>query len=179
MGITADQLIPRTLGIRQDYYVITQTLTWGDTVFTTHVTLGSAPTDPPTQASHHDNSSSLTNAQIGAIAGSITGVFLLVVMLFCCCRRPIPPPKRSSNRSSYSSSYIVDDSPEPWPQQPFHRPAPVYQNSATYRSPSVVPRTPVQRPPPVPELIPGGPKYPTYRANPIPNPRNPTVPHVT
>ncbi|KAH7170089.1 hypothetical protein EDB81DRAFT_774416 [Dactylonectria macrodidyma] len=194
----------QSIAARQEAHVIIQTLTWEHTTFTTHVTLsGSQPTDSTTVVTeHHESSGGLTNAQVGAIVGSLVGFFVLVMIIICCCRRrpPPPPPRRHGDRrsyGSYSSSYFTDDTPEPWPPKGQYRrtpkPAtprmmPPQQMPPQFMPPQFIPpmtprstrshRSFVQRPPPVVERIPGGPKFPTYRAIPIPNPRRPTVPHV-
>jgi hypothetical protein len=194
MASTTDEPHPHTLAIRQDVHVITQTLSWQHTTFTTHVTLGGpatasaeaeATTRPTTTAiptEHHSGAGGLTDAQIGAIAGSIVGVFILVFVVLCCCCQRRPPPARHGDRRSYasytSSTYIVDDAPEQPPPPPPRWYWP--RTPRTPRAPSVVRPSPVQSqwPPPVAERIPGGPKFPTYRAIPIPNPRRPNVVHL-
>ena len=95
------------LEARQEVHVITQTITLPSTTFTTHVTLGTiaAETDSPQAPGSHDDNH-LTNAQIGAIVGSILGVFILVLLVIFCCLRQrrvkvVPAPK--SYRDSYSS----------------------------------------------------------------------------
>ncbi|KAH7162174.1 hypothetical protein B0J13DRAFT_535329 [Dactylonectria estremocensis] len=200
MAAITDGPTLQSIAARQEVHVITQTLTWAHTTFTTHVTLGgSQPTDDSTTVAttHHESNGGLTNAQIGAIVGSVVGVFVLVMIILCCCRREPPPPSRrhGDRRSygSYSSSYFTDDTPEPWPPKGQYRrtpkpmtPRPMMpaQPMPAQFMPPMTPRSTrshrsfVQRPPPVVERIPGGPKFPTYRAIPIPNPRRPTVPHV-
>ncbi|KAF5013008.1 hypothetical protein FDECE_955 [Fusarium decemcellulare] len=172
---------PHIKAIRQEAQVITQTVSLPSTTFTTHVTLGVAATDrpDPVVTSHHSNPNGLTDAQIGAIAGTVVGVFLLVlIVLCCCCRQRSRHPRevtivteRRRKRGSYGSSYASDGWSEPSPLQgEWIRPIPM-------PTPRPMPQpTPVQHPAPVyqPEQIPGGPKYPTYRAIPIPNPRNPS-----
>lgn len=115
--------LARPLDARQELHIITQTITWPYTTFTTHVTLGTiaAQTEAPAATSSHDDNN-LTNTQIGAIVGSVLGVFLLVLLfIFCCLRRRrvkiVSVPK--SYRSSYSSyesrraSYVEPVAVEP------------------------------------------------------------------
>ncbi|KAI5465420.1 hypothetical protein BGZ63DRAFT_399891 [Mariannaea sp. PMI_226] len=197
MAMPTGEPDPRPLAIRQDVQVITQTLAYEHTTFATHVTLGeqtmggqatSALSIPSaTQVTVHQGSQGgLSDAQVGAIAGSVVGVFILGFIIFCCCwqgRRP-PPARHGYRRShaGYSGSYIVDDaygrpsSKEHWPRSPstsWPRPPSTHRP----RTPSSYRRSPLQRPSSVPwpapaaERIPGGPKFPTYRAIPIPNPR--------
>jgi hypothetical protein len=102
---------------------------------------------------------------------------LAFVVVCCCCRRPRKQVKRRrSDRSSYASS--SDGWSGVLPNENWTRPVPVPVQVG--RGP-----TPVQYPSPVAqrgrmrepmreqvrEQIPGGPKFPTYRAIPIPNPR--------
>ncbi|KAJ4268906.1 hypothetical protein NW762_002977 [Fusarium torreyae] len=159
--------------IRQEAQVVTQTVYLPTTTYTTHVTLGvvsATATDRPVVTSQHSGDG-LSSAQIGAIVGSIVGVFILAfIVVCCCCRRPRRPVKRHrSYRSSYSGS--DDGWSEAWPDENWTRPVPI----------PVGRPTPVQFPPPVAqrEQIPGGPKFPTYRAIPIPNPRRPENPPRT
>lgn len=229
MASPEDEPRLRTLAIRQDVHVITQVLSWEHTTFTTHVTLGgpakttdaagatttepvasssssSSTTSAPAQ--HGDSAGALTNAQIGAIVGSVVGVFVLALVVICCCCQRQPPPGRrrggggGSNRhsrASYTSStFIVDDAA--WEQQqryhPQPQPQPQQQPTSWFQWPRAprTPKTPAsvarpsstyrgegEWPPPiaVAERIPGGPKFPTYRALPIPNPRRqPNVVHL-
>ncbi|CVK88255.1 uncharacterized protein FMAN_05020 [Fusarium mangiferae] len=151
------------INARQEVQVITQTVSLPTTTYTTQVTLGvaSAPaTDRPVVTSQHSGDG-LSSAQIGAIIGCIVGVFVLAFIIICCCRRPKQPKKRRSYRSSYADS--SDGWSERMPNENWVRPVPV----------PVARPVPVQFPSPVVqrEQIPGGPKYPTYRAIPIPNPR--------
>ncbi|KAK7408351.1 hypothetical protein QQX98_009499 [Neonectria punicea] len=167
METTTDEPLPHSLAIRQEVHVITQTLSWAHTTFTTHVTLGGEPTDTTQATDNHQGAGGLSDAQIGAIVGSVVGTFVLVVAILCCCCQRRPRPVRHNSRrsyASYSSSYM-EGFPEPAP------PPKGYWRRTPQPSP-------VQWPPPVaervPERVPGGPKFPTYRANPIPNPRKPT-----
>ncbi|VTT61097.1 unnamed protein product [Fusarium fujikuroi] len=142
------------INARQEVQVITQTVSLPTTTYTTQVTLGvaSAPaTDRPVVTSQHSGDG-LSSAQIGAIIGCIVGVFVLAFIV---------PKKRRSYRSSYADS--SDGWSERMPNENWVRPVPI----------PVARPVPVQFPSPVVqrEQIPGGPKYPTYRAIPIPNPR--------
>jgi len=128
------------------------------------------------EANIYGDHNGLTNAQIGALVGAIIGAIILILLLIWCClaqrarqrrrmyRRSIRRHTASSGEASYTSSFI--DVP-PSPRKP----------SATRKKHG---RAPPPPPPPLPkERIPGGPKYPTYRAIPIPNPRrNPSVRHA-
>ncbi|KAF4456026.1 hypothetical protein F53441_1747 [Fusarium austroafricanum] len=150
---------------RQEAQVITQTVYLPTTTYTTHVTLGvvsaSAPaTDRPVVPSQHSGDG-LSSAQIGAIIGSVVGVFIIAFILICCCRRPKPVKKKRSHR--YSSDGWSDGWSDAMPHENWTRPVPI----------PVARPIPVQYPSPVAqrEQIPGGPKFPTYRAIPIPNPR--------
>uniref|UniRef100_A0A0D2XES9 Uncharacterized protein n=1 Tax=Fusarium oxysporum (strain Fo5176) TaxID=660025 RepID=A0A0D2XES9_FUSOF len=142
------------INARQEVQVITQTVYLPTTTYTTQVTLGvaSAPaTDRPVVTSQHSGDG-LSSAQIGAIIGSIVGVFVLAFVV---------PKKRRSYRSSYAD--FSDGWSERMPHEGWTRPVPI----------PVARPVPVQFPSPVVqrEQIPGGPKFPTYRAIPIPNPR--------
>ncbi|KAM7212216.1 hypothetical protein V8F06_012389 [Rhypophila decipiens] len=80
--------------------VITQTIAWPSTTFTTYVTLGGGPPVPPTVgpptttteilqaaptlAPAPSTSPQLTSEQIGAIIGSVLG-FFLVLLIWCTC----------------------------------------------------------------------------------------------
>ncbi|KAH6964446.1 hypothetical protein DER45DRAFT_610767 [Fusarium avenaceum] len=175
-------VVPHINAIRQEAQVITQTVYLPTTTYTTLVTLGiaTAPaTDRPVVVTSQHSGDGLTSTQIGAIAGSIVGVFILAfVVICCCCRRPRKQVKRRrSDRSSYYGS-SSDGWSEALPNENWTRPVPVPVPIG--RGP-----TPVQYPSPVAqrgrmreqmreqprEQIPGGPKFPTYRAIPIPNPR--------
>ncbi|KAF4968398.1 hypothetical protein FSARC_4195 [Fusarium sarcochroum] len=160
--------------IRQEAQVVTQTVYLPSTTYTTHVTLGvvsATATDRPVVTSQHSGDG-LSSAQIGAIVGSVVGVFILAFLVVCCCcRRPRRPVKRHrSSRSSYSGS-DGDGWSDAWPDENWTRPVPLPTGRPT---PVQFPRPVAQR-----EQIPGGPKFPTYRAIPIPNPRRPENPPRT
>ena len=108
----------------------------------------------------------LTSAQIGAIVGSILGFAALVLIVVCCV---IVTRRRAAyyyhhhhhhHRSSSASSSMAGIPP------PLNKPPPVRVRATMTERERV--------------RIPGGPKYPTYRAIPIPNPRrHPKVRHNT
>jgi hypothetical protein len=151
--------------IRQEAQVITQTVELPSTTYTTHVTLGvvsAAATDRPVVVTSQHSGDGLNGAQIGAIVGAVVGFFIVAfIVVCCCCRRPRKQVKRRRSYRSYSGS--EDDWSVAMPHENWTRPVPV-----PFSRP-----TPVQYPPPAAhrEQVPGGPKFPTYRAIPIPNPR--------
>ncbi|KAK5989727.1 hypothetical protein PT974_07986 [Cladobotryum mycophilum] len=167
-----------SLEIRQAFRVVTQTLIRQSTTITTTLTLGSEiPTSspaplttptaaPPPPAAHHHHHPHLTGGQVAGILCGVIGlvVILLIVGIFYIntSRLPItyePEKDNKSQRTNPSSYRYVEE---------------IYYTSRKKkkrRSSSSV--EPLQRPPPVVERVPGGPKFPTYRALPISNPRNP------
>lgn len=174
-------VVPHINAIRQEAQVIAQTVYLPTTTYTTLVTLGvaSAPaTDRPVVVTSQHSGDGLTSTQIGAIAGSIVGVFILAfIVVCCCCRRPRKQVKRRrSDRSSYASS--SDGWSGVLPNENWTRPVPVAvpvgRGPTPMQYPSPVAQRGRMREPmreQVREQIPGGPKFPTYRAIPIPNPR--------
>ncbi|KAH7188184.1 uncharacterized protein B0J16DRAFT_336571 [Fusarium flagelliforme] len=155
---------------RQEAQVITQTVVLPSTTYTTHVTLSTDRPAVPVTSQHSGDG--LTSAEIGAIVGSVVGAFILAFIVVCCCcrRRPrVKTVKRRRSERSYSGS--EDDWSVVMPHENWTRPVPV-----PVRGP-----TPVQYPRPaaVREQVPGGPKFPTYRAIPIPNPRRSSNPPRT
>ncbi|KAL6866534.1 hypothetical protein ACO1O0_002646 [Amphichorda felina] len=125
------------------------------------------PIDPMAQIyGVHDG---LTSAQIGAIVGSIFGFAALVLIILCCV--VIQRRRRYYYYSHYRHHH-----------HHHHR----HEHSSSDSS-STIDGSPPERPPPVRVRatmterervrIPGGPRYPTYRAIPIPNPRKPKVRH--
>lgn len=190
--------LARHLDARQDLHIITQTLTYPYTTFTTHVTLGTLPaqTDSPSATSSHDDNN-LTNAQIGAIVGAVVGVFLAVLFfIFCCLRRRrvvqvVSVPK--SYRSSYSSyesrrgSYVepepvVVPPPRPYfpqvvePQRPYFQGGlrrERHRRSRHHREGYIPPTGEYTRP--VPDPYAPAPSYAPPPAERIPGaPKNPT-----
>lgn len=164
MEILPRSVIDQSLEARQAPHVITQTITKPYTTLITLVTLGNPPTEAPASDSSSSDSSygeshGLSNGEIGAIIGSSIGFVFLVLLLWWCCTRRRRGPRISQTRSytTYDTTYIIEDDEE--------------MEHTSRRKPTI------PRPPPVAERIPGGPRYPTYRAIPIPNPRNPRVRH--
>ncbi|CAG9992790.1 unnamed protein product [Clonostachys byssicola] len=96
----------------------------------------------------------LTSGEIGAMVGAIIGFTIIVLFtIFCCINRS--RVRRHRHRSDDDEIIRVEKLPR--------RPNPTLQHPLmAKRDFSNVEGG----------LIPGGPKYPTYRALPIPNPRN-------
>lgn len=141
---------------RQEPHVVTQTLTRQATTLVTRVTLGSTGTAAPTglvvpDADIEGNGHGLSSAQLGAILGSIAAVVVLIIVAGICFANKKKP--RTAVYQGYGSSYGTSSTSDSLPS----------------RSRPKKPRYP----PRVVELIPGGSPYPTYRAIPIQNPRNP------
>ncbi|RDA94355.1 hypothetical protein CP533_3783 [Ophiocordyceps camponoti-saundersi (nom. inval.)] len=142
--------LSQTKALGQEH-VITQTLTGPSKTITTIVVLGTtaaAPRDEIRPESElYGSQKGLSGAQLGAILGSIAAAIAILVTIAVCL---------SSRRKRKTESVYID-------------------NNRTTEAPSVVERyswaTERERYPP--ELIPGGAPYPTYRAVPIRNPRNP------
>ncbi|KAI9166464.1 hypothetical protein HJFPF1_02566 [Paramyrothecium foliicola] len=155
MPALAPTALITVLAGRQEPHVITQTVAQEFTTYTTIVTLGLIPTDdaggnarPVDPAPPSGGGGGISSAQLGAILGGVVAfVVILLVACFCCGGRR--RQVRSYSRGSSEASYPNVEPPQPR----------------------------VRRPPPVVERVPGGPKFPTYRAIPIPNPRNPRVRH--
>lgn len=141
----------------------------------------------------------LTNTQVGIIVGTIVGVFIFVAIVFYCCfqqrqrNRAMMTKNYRNSYSSYAShdtAYVVEVQPPPrtppppqtWNRRRSSRPRSErysFTATAAYSRPPPDPfSAPPTYPPPAVERIPGGPKNPTYRALPIPNPRKPKVPRV-
>ena len=134
--------------------VITQTLARQSTTFIALVTLGPSgtttpePSSPNPEANIYGQNDGLSGAQIGAIVGSIVGAAFLIILIwmYYMARRNRVVVVDEYDYSSYETSYFGDESIS----------------------------TP-RRPPEAAERIPGGPRFPNYRAIPIPNPRYPRV----
>ncbi|KAF5021265.1 hypothetical protein F66182_6663 [Fusarium sp. NRRL 66182] len=165
--------VPRIKAVRQEAQVVTQTAALPSATYTTHITLGvpsATATDRPVVTSQHSGDG-LSSAQIGAIVGAVVGTFILAFVVVCCCCRPRrPAKKRRGYRSGYGSD-VSDGWSEAWPNENWTRPIPVPVSRPT---PVQYPRPVVQR-----EQVPGGPKFPTYKAIPIANPRRPENPPRT
>ena len=156
MPILTHTLSLTGLAERQEPHVITQTIVQDFTTYTTLITLGTIPTDDAGSDGRHNNvepsgdSGGISSGELGAILGGVAAFVLISIIVCLCCTRS-RRNVRVYDYSSYATSSIAVD----------------------------VHTTRVRRPPPVAERIPGGPKFPTYRAIPIPNPRNPTVRYTT
>jgi hypothetical protein len=152
------------LAARQEPYVVTQTIVQDLATYTTVVTLGTIPTDKAGADGRHDDrdtsggggggggGSGISSGQLGAIIGGVAALVLIALVICLCCSRG--RSARPYDDSSHASSIIAVEVPDP-------------------RRPGGI-----RRPPPAAERVPGGPRYPTYRAIPIPNPRNPAVRHT-
>ncbi|KAK1249661.1 hypothetical protein MKX08_009664 [Trichoderma sp. CBMAI-0020] len=172
------------LNIRQDL-VLTQTIIRPSTTFVTTITFGA--TEPaattstvdvvPVPISHHDG---LSGGQIGAILGSVVGVVALALIIGFCYvgkkktavayeeEEKVKKRKRRNSHSTRSSTRGVYQYAE---EDVYYYTAPRKKSSSKKASVSV--QTPA--PAVVSERIPGGPKFPSYRAIPISNPRNPQI----
>ncbi|KAL7920186.1 hypothetical protein ACQKWADRAFT_165606 [Trichoderma austrokoningii] len=178
------------LNIRQDL-VLTQTIIRPSTTFITTITFGTAEpaatsntaTVPvPVPVSHHHHG--LSGSQIGAILGSVVGVVVLVLIIGFCYvgnkkstvayeeEEKVKKRKRRHSHSTRSSSHGVYQYAE---EDVYYYTAPKKKSSTKKTSVSV--QTPA--PAVVTERIPGGPKFPSYRAVPISNPRNPQIRRTT
>lgn len=173
------------LNIRQDL-ILTQTIIRPSTTFVTTITFGA--TEPaattstvavvPVPISHHHNG--LSGAQIGAILGSVVGVVVLALIIGFCYvgkkkatvtyeeEEKVKKKKRRNSHSTRSSTHGVYQYAE---EDVYYYTAPRKKSSTKKASVSV--QTPA--PAVVSERIPGGPKFPSYRAIPISNPRNPQI----
>ncbi|KAL7791554.1 hypothetical protein V8C37DRAFT_141916 [Trichoderma ceciliae] len=172
---------PSTLHIRQnEFHILTQTLIRPSTTITTTLTLGtiepvatSTIAVVPLPVSHHHG---LSGGQIGAILGSIVGVVVLLLIVGFCYvgsrRVPITyeeekeeKKRKKQGRGSTRNTRGVHEYTE---ETVYYTPP---RRKSSSRKVSVSVQTPA--PAVVSERIPGGPKFPTYRAVPISNPRNP------
>ncbi|KAH6606970.1 hypothetical protein Trco_006123 [Trichoderma cornu-damae] len=173
---------PSPLHIRQnEFHIITQTLIRPSTTITTTITLGtiepvatSTIAVVPLPVSHHHG---LSGGQIGAILGSVVGVVVLLLIVGFCYvgsrRMPITyeeekveKRKKRKGGGTRTTRGIYEYTEEA-----------VYYTTPKGKSSSRKDTVYVQTPDPVviSERIPGGPKFPTYRAVPIANPRNPQI----
>ncbi|KAL7930303.1 hypothetical protein V8C35DRAFT_283663 [Trichoderma chlorosporum] len=174
-----------SLEIRQDFHILTQTIIRPSTTFITTITLGTV--EPvttetiavvPVPISHHHD---LSSGQVGAILGSVVGVVVLLLIVGFCYvgqrRMPITyeeetKEKRKTKRKGSSSSRTTRGVYKYSEEAVYYVP-PKRKSSSRRASVTVE----VQEPEAaiIAERIPGGPKFPTYRAIPISNPRNPQV----
>lgn len=168
MHIPADVAVPLTAThyLRQEISgVITQTLTRSYTTFTTHVTLGPGPTLSSTTSSstaqstptdvaahHHHHRHALTAAELGGILGSVAALVIILIAVGICLTST-SDPEEENDYSSYTTTSTEE-----------------YYRPRSKKGP--------RKPPRVAERIPGGPKFPTYRAVPISNSGIPPVRHT-
>lgn len=167
-----------------DFHILTQTIIRPTTTFTTTITLGTiepVATETiaivPLPVSHHG----LSGAAIGAILGSVVGVVVLLLIVGFCYvgRRRMPityeeektttmKKKKKRSSSSRTTRGIYEYTEEAVYYVPPRRKSSSRRASVTVQvqEPAVAVVT---------EKIPGGPKFPTYHAIPISNPRNPQV----
>lgn len=130
---------------RQDSPIITQILTQPArpaATVTTLVTLG--PTS--TAAATHHGPNGLTHVQFGAIIGCVAAVVVMAIAAGIC----LSSGGKTRNQDAhiyYAETTTTSSSSSGYSKKKRHK----------------HPR----RPPPVAERIPGGPKYPTYRAVPV------------
>ncbi|CAH0052529.1 unnamed protein product [Clonostachys solani] len=113
----------------------------------------------PDHMLHVRSHDGLTSAEIGAMVGAIIGFTVIVLFtIFCCINRS--RVRRHRRRSDDDEIIRVEKLPR-HPNPPLQHPlmAKVRWSQRDFNN--------VEG-----GLIPGGPKYPTYRALPIPNPRN-------
>lgn len=174
---------PSPLNIRQEL-VLTQTVVRPSTTFVTTITFGATEpvatntiaTVPVPISQHHG----LSGGQIGAILGSVVGVVVLALTIGFCYvgkkktavayeeEEKVKKRKRRNYHSTRSSRHGVYQYAE---EDVYYYTAPRKKSSTKKAGVSV--QTPA--PAVVSERIPGGPKFPSYRAIPISNPRNPQI----
>ncbi|EQL01411.1 hypothetical protein G6O67_003372 [Ophiocordyceps sinensis] len=133
-------------------HVVTQTITRQATTLTTTITLAPANTPRP-DAPIYGAQQGLSSLQLGAILGSVAVAAVVILAAGICWthrRRARAVPV-----AEYSYHYDGD--------------------TYTYYTPSSdsVPSKRPRYPPPVADFIPGCDRYPTYKALPIKNPRDP------
>ncbi|KAL6909234.1 hypothetical protein GGI43DRAFT_394898 [Trichoderma evansii] len=173
---------PSPLNVRQQL-VLTQTIVRPSTTFVTTITFGAI--EPvatntiaavPVPISNHHG---LSGGQIGAILGSVVGVVVLALIIGFCYvgnkrnavtyeEEKVKKRKRRNSHSTRSSSHVVYQYAE---DDAYYYTTPKKKSSTKKASVSI--QTPA--PAVVSERIPGGPKFPSYRAIPISNPRNPQI----
>ncbi|KAL6691660.1 hypothetical protein J3F84DRAFT_386120 [Trichoderma pleuroticola] len=166
-----------------DFRILTQTVIRASTTIVTTITLGTiepVATETiavvPLPATHHHG---LSGGQIGAILGSVVGVVVLLLIVGFCYvgRRRMPityeeETKTTKKKKRRSSSRTTRGIYQYTEEDIYYAPS---RKKSSSRRASV--KVEVQEPEAVvvTERIPGGPKFPTYRAIPISNPRNPQV----
>ncbi|KAH8123360.1 hypothetical protein FP744_10005570 [Trichoderma asperellum] len=173
---------PSPLNLRQQL-ILTQTVVRPSTTFVTTITFGaiepaatSTAAAIPVPISHHHG---LSGGEIGAILGSVVGVVVLALIIGFCYvgnkrtaaaneEEKVKKRKRRNSHSTRSSTHGVYQYSE---EDVYYYTAPKKKSSSKKASVSV--QTPA--PAVVSERIPGGPKFPSYRAIPISNPRNPQI----
>ncbi|KAL6824126.1 hypothetical protein V8C40DRAFT_247378 [Trichoderma camerunense] len=169
-----------------DFRILTQTVVRASTTIVTTITLGTIePVATETIAvvplvTHHHG---LSGGAIGAILGSVVGVVVLLLIVGFCYvgRRRMPityeeetkETKKTKRKRRRSSSRTTRGIYQYTEEDIYY--VPTRKKSSSSRRASV--KVEVQEPAAavVTERIPGGPKFPTYRAIPISNPRNPQV----
>ncbi|PTB66155.1 hypothetical protein BBK36DRAFT_1141025 [Trichoderma citrinoviride] len=191
-------ILTQTL-IRPSTTIIT-TITLGTIEPASTETIAAVPL-PETTSHHH---SGLSGGQIGAILGSVVGIVVLLLIIGFCYvgRRRMPityddekesrykyrkqthnnngwgnsQKKKAKGKSSRTtrSVYEYDYTEE---EAAYYAAAPAKSKRKSSSSSKKNNGATVQEPAPavVAERIPGGPRYPTYRAIPISNPRNPQI----
>ncbi|KAH0528154.1 hypothetical protein TsFJ059_003052 [Trichoderma semiorbis] len=169
-----------------DFRILTQTVVRASTTIVTTITLGTiepVATETiavvPLPVTHHHG---LSGGQIGAILGSVVGVVVLLLIVGFCYvgRRRMPityeeetkETKKTKRKRRRSSSRTTRGIYQYTEEDIYYIPT---RKKSSSRRASV--KVEVQEPAAavVTERIPGGPKFPTYRAIPISNPRNPQV----
>ncbi|KAM6488307.1 hypothetical protein HDV62DRAFT_20645 [Trichoderma sp. SZMC 28011] len=167
-----------------DFRILTQTVVRASTTIVTTITLGTIePVATETIAvvplvTHHHG---LSGAAIGAILGSVVGVVVLLLIVGFCYvgRRRMPityeeetKETKKTKRKRRSSSRTTRGIYQYTEEDIYYVPT---RKKSSSRRASV--KVEIQEPEAavVTERIPGGPKFPTYRAIPISNPRNPQI----
>lgn len=174
---------PSLLDARQiEFHILTQTLIRASTTITTTITLGTV--EPvasstvaviPLPVTHHHG---LSGGAIGAILGSVVGVVVLLLIVGFCYvgRRRMPitideevTEKKRKHHHRGGSSRSTREMYE-YTEEDVYYTRPKKKSSRKAKVAVQEPAAAV-----VTERIPGGPKFPTYRAIPISNPRNPQI----
>lgn len=160
-------ILPTNLGsvyLRDDQQgsnVVTQTITQPAVTqpaqtMTTLVTLGPSTTHAANgTGGDHGGTGGLTNVQFGAIIGCIAALVVIGIAAGICLSSN---KKKSQNvYEYYTTTSSTSSGSSKRRRRKRHHP---------------------KHPPPPTEWVPGGPKFPTYKAIPISNPRNPPVAHT-